>query len=70
MKKVNIAVVGMSCGHCVSTIEGALSKLDGVSKVEVNLKENKVLVELDISKVRVLQIEQAIEELGYSIACH
>jgi len=33
-------VEGMSCDHCISSIEGALNKLDGVCHSKVNLKDN------------------------------
>ncbi|OIJ18685.1 copper resistance protein CopZ [Anaerobacillus alkalidiazotrophicus] len=70
MKKVEISVRGMSCGHCVSTIEGALTQMDGVSSAKVNLEKNKVTVNLDTTKIHVLQIEEVVNGLGYNVGCH
>lgn len=60
-------VQGMSCGHCKSSVEGALNKLDGVSAAEVNLEAGKVDVTFDDSKVNVDAMKDAIEDQGYDI---
>lgn len=67
MKDVTLTVQGMSCGHCVSSVEGALNELDGVSGVNVNLGEGKVDVKYDDSKVSVDQLKEAIDEQGYDV---
>lgn len=46
MKKT-LHVEGMSCGHCVMRVEKALSKVPGVSKVQVNLANKTAEVEGD-----------------------
>ncbi|MFD1848868.1 copper chaperone CopZ [Oceanobacillus bengalensis] len=60
-------VQGMSCGHCKMSVEGALNKLDGVSKAEVNLDAASVDVTFDDSKVNVAVMKEAIEEQGYDV---
>ncbi|MBO8171749.1 MAG: copper chaperone CopZ [Bacillaceae bacterium] len=67
MKNITLQVEGMSCGHCVKAVEGALNKLDGVSSAKVSLEENNVTVEYDDSKVGVDQMKEAIEEQGYDV---
>ncbi|MFD2637927.1 copper chaperone CopZ [Piscibacillus salipiscarius] len=67
MKELTLTVQGMSCGHCVSSVEGALKELDGVSEVNVNLGEGKVDVKFDDSKVSVDQMKEAIDEQGYDV---
>jgi len=62
-----IDVQGMTCGHCKSSVEGALSSLDGVTKADVNLDENNVNVEYDDSKVTDSSMNDAIEEQGYDV---
>lgn len=44
-------VQGMSCGHCVNSIEGNVGRLNGVEFVKVNLDEGKVDVRFDPSVV-------------------
>ncbi|MDY0410221.1 copper chaperone CopZ [Virgibacillus soli] len=65
--KATINVKGMSCGHCVSSVNGALEQLDGVDAVEVSLETGKVDVSYDESKVTLTQLQDAIEEQGYDV---
>ncbi len=66
MKNINLKVNGMSCGHCVMSIEGALNKL-GVEKAKVHLKEGTVDVEFNESKFSLEDIKNEIEEVGYDV---
>ena len=43
-----LRIQGMHCAACVVTIEGALSKVDGVQKVVVNLAQETARVEGDV----------------------
>lgn len=62
-----INVQGMTCGHCKKAVEDALSKLDGVSKAEVNLDAGQVDVTFDESKVTIEAMKKAIEDQGYDV---
>lgn len=64
MKKV-LLVDGMSCGHCEKSVKNALGELEGVSKVEVNLKTKKVEVEGENLVDTVLK--ETIEDAGYEV---
>lgn len=55
----------MTCGSCVSNIEKALSSLDGVASVEVNLTSNRGRVTYDPSEVDSHVIAKAITAAGY-----
>lgn len=57
----------MTCGHCKSSVEGALSALDGVSSADVNLEADNVAVEYDESKVDEVSMTEAIEDQGYDV---
>ena len=63
----DIAVAGMSCQNCADKIDAALSQLDGVKAVEVNLKEGVAQVKYDAALVTVPAMQQSITKLGYSI---
>ncbi|MBD2866132.1 copper chaperone CopZ [Paenibacillus oceani] len=65
MKNVTLNVQGMSCQHCVNSIEGALKEI-GVSG-KVNLKAESVEVSFDEQKVSLDQIKEAIEDQGYDV---
>lgn len=62
-----ISVPEVHCGHCVSSIEGALEPMDGVSEATVSLEGTNVTVQHD-DRVSVGQLEAAIEEQGYEVA--
>lgn len=65
MKKVTLNVQGMSCQHCVNSIEGALKEISVSGKV--NLKSDSVDVSFDEQKVSLDQIKEVIEEQGYDV---
>lgn len=66
--KETIKVQGMSCNHCVNSVEGSLGKLAGVSSVKVNLQAGEVSVEFDNEQTTLEQIKETIEEQGYDVA--
>ncbi len=45
--KTTLKIEGMMCEGCVKSVNEALSKLDKVSKVDVDLKKGKATVEHD-----------------------
>lgn len=66
-KRTVIKIGGMHCAGCVSSIQGLLSKISGVKKVEVNLATEKAAIEFDPSHVKLDLIENAITEIGYKV---
>ncbi len=65
MQNVKLNVQGMSCGHCVNSIQGALATVG--ANGQVDLKSNTVAVEYDESKLSLEAIKEAIEEQGYDV---
>jgi len=51
----------MSCNHCVNSIKKRLAALEGVSNVDVDLKEKKVTVEYDSSKLEIETIKMQLK---------
>lgn len=64
---IALKVSGMSCGHCKEAVERAIGVLPGISKVEAAVKEGKVEISYDASKVRLDDIIQAVEDAGYDV---
>lgn len=64
MKK-DFNVTGMTCNHCVASVEKGLTGLAGVDKVKVNLKKGKATVKFDESRVSPEAIVDKIKEVGY-----
>ncbi len=62
LKEVTIPVGGMTWASCVSAVERALKKLEGVSEVSVNLATGKATVNYDNSVTRVSNIKEAIKK--------
>jgi P-type Cu+ transporter len=66
-KRTVVKIGGMHCAGCVNAIQGYVKDIPGVSKVEVNLANEKAVLEYDQSKVKIDAIEKAIEEIGYKV---
>ncbi len=66
MKKV-FFIEGMTCMHCVATVNRALSGLDGVKSYETSLDKKLSEIEYDESKINESDIKSAIEEWGYKV---
>ena len=61
-----VTVKGMSCNHCVMSVTKALTKLDGIQDVYVDLQKGEV--RFDNTKVVALdKIEKAITDAGYQV---
>ena len=63
-----ISVPEIHCGHCKSSIEGALQPLDGVQTASVNIPNTTVAVTYDPDTISRAQLVAAIEEQGYEVA--
>jgi copper chaperone len=66
MQQVTLQVSGMSCQHCVNSVEKALKQIGAAGQVD--LKANSVAVEFDESKLSLEKVKEAIEEQGYDVA--
>ncbi|HZG85648.1 cation transporter [Paenibacillus sp.] len=65
MTNVTLKVQGMSCQHCVHSIEGALTQAGAAGKVD--LRGGTVDVQYDETRLSVEQLKAAIEEQGYEV---
>jgi copper chaperone len=68
MTELTLSVPDISCGHCKSSIEGAVATVSGVSAVEVHIDERSVDVAFDDDTVTLAAIVEAIEAQGYAVA--
>lgn len=57
----------ISCGHCIMSIEKALSKIPGALFVSGDPESKTVVVEYDPTAVSREVIEAAMEEEGYPV---
>jgi Copper chaperone len=63
MKKAELKIEGMSCGHCVMSLKKELNKVDGLLINDVQIGSAKV--EFDENNVAIADIQNAVEEAGY-----
>lgn len=57
-------VEGMTCGHCVKAVTGAIQAQDAGAVVEVDLGRKEVKVQ---SSLKAQEIESLIREEGYEV---
>jgi periplasmic mercuric ion binding protein len=62
---VTLYVQNMTCAACPITVKKALSKVDGVSRIEVSLEKREAVVTFDDTKTNVHKLTQATENAGY-----
>ncbi|USG66233.1 copper ion binding protein [Brevibacillus ruminantium] len=65
MKNVTLKVEGMSCNHCVQSIEKALKEIGAAGKVD--LAGKSVEVTFDENNLTEAAIKEAIEDQGYDV---
>jgi Cu+-exporting ATPase len=64
--EVYVRVYDMTCGHCQKKVADAISSLEGVESVEVDLESESATVSFDPQKVSLNDIKAAIRKAGYS----
>jgi len=62
---LHVALEGMSCASCVSTIEGALNAVPGVVDARVNFASEEATVEVESGSVGVDELITAVSRAGY-----
>ena len=65
-QKCTLNVKGMTCGGCVSRVRNAVSKLEGVSSVDVSLEKGLAEVTFASDKLTTDDLVAAIEKTGFS----
>lgn len=63
MKNITLKVSGMTCGHCVNSIETELKEKNVSAKVD--LKNKTVAVQFDENKIKEAEIKSLLGELGF-----
>ena len=66
LQVINLDIQGMTCAGCVSSVEKALSKVDGVDMAEVNFALNRASVHYNPEFANSSQLVSAVEAAGFS----
>ncbi|NLL75276.1 MAG: heavy-metal-associated domain-containing protein, partial [Erysipelothrix sp.] len=64
MSEKTFDIEGMTCSSCQVHVEKAISGIEGVKRVDVNLMTHKARVEGDVSNE---DIEKAVADSGYKV---
>ena len=62
---VTLSVPGMTCAACPITVKKALTKVDGVQKVEVRYEKVAAVVTFDDTRPTAEALTKATENAGY-----
>ncbi len=64
-RKLTFSIEGMSCASCVNRIEKAVSKVEGIHEVNVNLASNQAQVTGEKGVISGESVIEAIKKTGY-----
>ena len=64
-KTVTLSVKGMTCAACPITVKKALSKVNGVSRVDIQFEKRLAVVTFDNNKTGIPALTQATKNAGY-----
>ena len=65
METKSLKIEGMTCAACAKTVERISKKLPGVVEANVNFATEKLNISYDETKVKLLDIQNAVEKGGY-----
>jgi len=65
MRTVTLTVSNMVCDLCVMSVERSLSRIDGVTKVEVSLQRKEAVVTFDDARTNVKALTDATRQEGF-----
>lgn len=63
--KIELPILGMTCGKCVATVEKALRETPGVTKATVNLDQGRAFVTYDPVIAGLEDLTRAVKMAGY-----
>jgi len=64
-KIINLQIGGMHCQSCVTVLDKALNKVEGIKNASVNLATEKAIVNFDPEKLNEQDIIQAVVKKGF-----
>ena len=64
-RTVTLSVPGMTCALCPITVKTALTRVEGVTKADVNFDKRQAVVTYDDAKTNVGALTRATTDAGY-----
>jgi copper chaperone len=68
MARTILSVPDISCEHCEHTITSALTPVEGIQSVRVDIGAKQVSVDYDASRVDVERMQQILNQEDYPVA--
>ena len=65
MKKITLAIDGMTCSACSNGLEKYLNKQDGIKQASVNLVMANASIEYDEKKLNIEQLNEFVKKAGF-----
>lgn len=66
-QKVTLKIKGMTCTACANKVEKTLSKAEGIISANVNFAVEKITVEYEPKKIRLVDMQKKVSNLGYEL---
>ena len=66
VRSASLHIDGMFCSGCAAAVESALSRVDGIHGVSVNLEKKSATVEYDPSRATFERMQAAVSAAGYN----
>ena len=67
-QQITLVAPDVSCGHCVATVQTAVSGIEGVESVQADAGTKHVTVVFDPARVELSQITAVMADEGYPVA--
>ena len=65
IQTATLSVPGMTCAACPITVKKALTRVDGVKRVDVSLDKREAVVTFDDARTNVDALRKATADAGY-----
>jgi P-type Cu+ transporter len=67
MESITLNIQGMTCAACAKNIERVSKKIDGVELSSVNFASEKLSIQFDGSKVKLIDIQNTVSKAGFTL---
>ncbi len=68
METIKLAITGMTCGHCVSSVHTALASVPGVQVDDVRIGSAQVRVDASPASASTEAVLAAVQDAGYEVS--
>ncbi|MFA7075818.1 MAG: heavy metal translocating P-type ATPase [Candidatus Izemoplasmatales bacterium] len=67
IETITFLVVGMSCASCANAIETTIKELTGISEVNLNFANNRLIIKYNPEIIKIGYIQKVINDIGYKL---